>query len=290
MAELTIELLESEINYASQNSDFQGAFEAYQIAVDWLKNRNLPKNSVEYKNYWERLIKLKFICLDYFDNPDDYVDLLKNYFSLSFQIPNFDFWSKLEIELIYITDLDERNRIKKRFQEALEKCENILIPEYDEPNMPRKVSAWIKDFIFNLGLDEFDTVKKMEYLSNSKFVKILRAEDKNRVQILLDIYEKLRLSSRTPEGYENSVVMKIDGKNVIYNRGAVEEVRHWGDLKSFNIIQSVPQSVSQLAPHPQSISKTAELEATIKDYAPNSLEYKALKQEIDRLKKGDKKR
>lgn len=308
MTGLTIELLESEIDYASQNSDFQGAFEAYQIATEWLKKQNMSKNSQEYESYSRCLIKLKFICLNYFDNPEDYVDLIKNYFNLSFQIPNFNLWDKLETELLYITDLDERDKVKGQFREALEKCDNIFTKEYNVPEMPRKTSEWIKNFISNLGLDKFDTVKKMEYLANGKFIKLLKEEDKNKVQVLLDIYEKLRLSSRTKDGYENSVMMNIDGKSVIYNRGTIEEIHKLGSLKGFSNNKPAPESpLTAAVPSPapaapiaplsavqpetsiQPLSKTQELEQSLKNYAPSSLEYKAIKQELKRLNKSVKK-
>jgi hypothetical protein len=282
MPELTIELLESEISYANENSDFQGAFEAYQITSDWLKAQKISKNSSEYRKYSECLIKLKFICLNHFDNPEDYIDILKNYFSLSFQIPNFNLWSKLETELIYITDLDKRDQVKRQFKEALEKCDNTLVQEYNEPNMPRKVNDWIKNFVSNLGLDKFDTVKKVEYLSNGQFIKILKEEDKKKIQVLLDIYEKLNLSSRTKEGYENSVLMDIDGEKVIYNRGAIEEIHRLDNFVDFD--SDRPIKKDKTPP-----SRTTELEQALKNYPPTSLEYKAIKQEIDRFNKAEKK-
>lgn len=312
MPELSIELLESEISYANENSDFQGAFESYQIASDWLKAQKISKNSAEYAKYLECLTKLKLICLNYFDNPDDYVDILKNHFSLSFQIPNFNLWGKLETELVYISDLDERDKIKKQFKEALEKCENTLTSGYSEPNMPRKVNEWIKNFIANLGLDKFDTVKKVEYISNGQFIKNLKEEDKKKVLVLMDIYEKLSLSSRTKEGYENSVLMDIDGKKVIYNRGTIEEVNKFDNLVDF---EAAPQpkntpiatpsanqpAKSAVEPNNQTLptnqivspkvempSGSSELEQALKNYSPSSLEYKAIKQEIERQNKADK--
>lgn len=294
MPELPLELLKQEIEYASANNDWHGAFEAYNIASEWLEGSGLSKSSPRiYSDYYNSLIKLKFLALNYFDGEDDYYDLLKNYFGFSQDIPGFDLWSKLEVQLISM-NVHARDGFKGKMRQALEQSDSLLFSrqQYDDPEMPVKVSDWIKDIVSNLGLDQFDKLKKVEYLSNSRFVRQLQQEDKEKVRNLLDIYENLKISSMTPQGYENSVVMNIDGKVVVFNRGEAEEV----NVSKIKDIQEIGTEINERGqigevvnepPIPQtdgSYNPLEDLERALLAYSENSLEHKAIKQEISRLK------
>lgn len=304
MPELTLELLQQEIDYVITNNDFNGAFECYTLVKNWLSKSGPSKNSPEYAQYNNYLIKLKFLSFNFLNDIDERVDLIKNYFGLVLEIPQFDIWAKLETELISISNLDERDAFKAKMREALEKCDSILISrqKYADQETPRKVSEWTKNFVANLGLDKFDKVKKLEYLSNNRVIKVLDTADKDKVKMLLDIYEKLRISSKTPEGYENSMLMNIDGKMIIFNHGNVEEVTDINKIKKINTREkgmdalnedynsvSTTDILTSAQPSPPT-SPLAELENLLKNYPENGLEHKAISQEISRLKSAEFKR
>jgi hypothetical protein len=317
MQDLSFNLLQQEIEYVSLNHNFQDAFEAHKIIMEWLTKNDIKKNDFSvYLKYLGYLNKLKFLCLNYFDNVNDYAELLKNDFSLIFEIPDFDLWDKIEIYLVAISDVKRRDAVKEKLKAALFHCENNLIDisKYSEGVTLNKVSDWLKDFIASLGLNKIDSVKKNEYLMNGKYTKSLKADDKERVKILLDIYEKLNLSSQTKEGYENTVLMELDGKDVIFNHGELEDVKPLNvksgrmlvndilaDKKSSTsmpatTIKESPVVISSSSKLPitpekpttiekQIIPRTTELEEILDSYSPASLEYKAISQEIMRLKK-----
>jgi hypothetical protein len=303
MTKLPFELLQNEIDYVIRNNEFQDAFESYGLVKKWLDESGLVKNSSEYVQYNNYLMKLKFLSFNYLSNIGERLELLKNYFPLALEIEQFNLWEKLEIELISISDLDERDSFKEKIGESLEKCDEVLInrQKYINQEIPRKVSEWIKNFVVNLGLDKFDAVKKIEYLNNSQYLKILDTVDKNKVRVLLDIYEKLKISSRSPEGYENLVLMNIDGKSVIFNHGRLEEVSDIDKIKKVSALEgpasndvlsdTPPSSVLTsketltISEKPKIIPRTTELEEILDSYSPASLEYKAISQEIMRLKK-----
>jgi hypothetical protein len=323
MTKLPFDLLQQGIDYAVLNSDFQGAFECYNSVKKWLTNKSgLAKNSPEYLQYENYLMKLKFLSFNYLSDNNERVDLIRDNFNLAFEIENFNIWDKINTELISIGDIKERDAFKVEMKEAMEKCENIFISrqKYENQEIPRKVSEWIKSFIANLGLDKFDKVKKIEYLSNNRAIKILDSSDKEKVKALLDIYEKLRISSKTPEGYENSVLMNIDGKSVIFNQGSIEDVSNIDKIKNVqklddivnngekstvsnnvfekggvksglgNIKDDLALENKNKASTENSTEFTSELEQSLKNYSPSSLEYKALSQEILRLKRTEAKR
>lgn len=272
MKDLSFDLLQKEIDYASYNRDFQGAFDVYNIVKPWIEKSNLKRNNhLAYSKYVDYLNKLKFLSLNFFDDLSDYIDLLKNHFHLIFDIPNFDIWEKLEIYLISISDINIRADNKAKLKEALEKSNDDLINplNYKEGCTLIKVSDWIKSFVANIGLDFFDKVKKMEYLSSNKYFKALKEFDQEKVKVLLDTYEKLMIPSNTKEGYENTVIFDFNGKKMIFNHGEMEAV---SNIKIFG-------------EHDGLNPELTELEEALKTYSPNSLEYRAIQQEIDRLSK-----
>jgi hypothetical protein len=311
MQDLSFNLLQQEIEYVSLNHNFQDAFEAHKIIMEWLTKNDIKKNDFSaYLKYLGYVNKLKFLCLNYFDNVNDYAELLKNDFSLIFEIPDFDLWNKIEIYLVAISDVKRRDEIKEKLKAALFHCENNLIDvsKYSEGVTLNKVSDWLKDFIASLGLNKIDSVKKNEYLMNGKYTKSLKVDDKERVKILLDIYEKLNLSSQTKEGYENTVLMQLDGKDVIFNHGEIEDIKQLNvksnrklvddiladkksstaiaaaTIKESPVMTSSPFKIPSV-PEKINIPRTTELEEILDSYSPASLEYKAISQEIMRLKK-----
>jgi hypothetical protein len=305
MAKLDFNLLKQEIDYVINNQAFNEAFECYNLVKNWIDDTNIKSVAPEdYRLYQNYLIELKFLALNFFDI-NEYPELIKNYANLAFEIPGYNLWEKLETEIIAMEDINQRDEFKKKIKLSLEQClENLTA--LNRPEQPRKISEWIKDFIINLGIDEFDKLKKAEYLANSQSIKNLSGGDKEKVKELLGIYENLSLSSKLKEGYENSVLMNIDGSPVIFHRGKVEELRKidvseiderktddvLSDAKplpaasndspvetpSFSETPTIPEK-------PKNIPRTTELEEILDSYSPASLEYKAISQEIMRLKK-----
>lgn len=310
MEKLDFNLLKQEIDYVINNQAFNEAFECYNLVKNWVDNTNIKSvDPDDYKLYQNYLVKLKFLALNFF-NIDEYPELIKNYANLAFEISGYNIWDKLETEIIAMEDINQRDEFKKKIKLALEQCLGNLT-DLNRPEQPRKISEWVKDFVINLGVDRFDKLKKAEYLSSGKSIKNLSNGDKEKVKTLLNIYENLSLSSKTKEGYENSVLMNINGIPVIFHRGEIEEIRK-NDIEEINREKTVdiladqkvpsaadnqlkeitpveifnPTPVSSIAtPEKQNIPRTTELEEILDSYSPASLEYKAISQEIMRLKK-----
>jgi hypothetical protein len=303
MEKLDFSLLQQEIDYVVVNRTFEEAFESYNLVKEWVESSGVKEADIKsYNLYQNYLIKLKFLALNFFDI-DEYPELFRNSASLAFEITDYNLWEKIETELIAMNDINARDEFKKKLKTALEQCSNSLTSS-SQPGNPKKVAEWIKDFVINLGLDKFDKLKKAEYLSNSQSIKNLSNVDKNKVRDLLDIYEKLGLSSKEKEGYENSVLMNIDGRPIIFHRGEVEEVRPIdiqgkepdeindilnpsssspGNMTQAPIVEKLIQPVAQKPITP----RTVEMEEILNSYSPSSLEYKAISQEILRLQKAE---
>jgi|GEM_PF-2350074 len=271
-------------------NEINGVQRLYEKLQKILSEMN--SHDLEFLSYQKLIIKLKTFIIQLFEE-DDYFDLIKNNFEVIYTIPDYDLWEKVKILLMNIYDFNKRNELKNKFKQILIDCRRpITINQYPEDDFPRNVSDWIKDFVSNFGPDKIDVVKKHEYLLNGKFIKILKIEDRERVRGLLDFYEKLVLSSNEREGMENSVPMDIDGQFFILNEGEIENLNNYSkiinnikvsDLTTIN----KETSILKISNNKERSSELDQLQKTLANYQPNSLEYKAIQQEIERLKKSN---
>jgi hypothetical protein len=319
MPELSFDLLEKEVSYALSHNDIKGAFEVYNLVTEWLSRQDLKnKNRNLYNKYERYLIQFKFIALNYFNNDEDYLDLLKNHLPLALDLPGFDLWGKLRTHLISISDINERAMLKYKMKESLEKSSSSLFSKsnYKDDKIIFKVNDWIRDFIANINYNLSDAVKKAEYISNGPSLKFLNKEDRGKVLALMGIYENLVIPSNTKEGYENSVAVEIDGRKYIFNQGDIEPIskfkiigREKENNQEKNVSKSkdiedilVDEDLTLLEEDKTQLSDDAEineeqiennlsldvLNKALANYSPSSLEYKAIKEEIARIKKRQK--
>jgi len=250
------------------------------------------------------------LALNFFDDWQEIEELLKNHFEAIYKIKYYDLWNKIKLNLLTISDLNKRNEIKSRLIKILLDCNRVIISKKKykgAEGLPVTVKELLKDFTVNIGIDKIDHLKKVQYLTNSENIKRLDEEDKNRLKVLFDLYEKLKISSNTPEGFENDIPMVINGKHVMYSQGQAEEI----DSKIVDLIKSIKvgdetvgakeknveyskQSASQ-SPS-DSLEKKAikeerekedqidELVKLVNQYPEGSLERKAVRDEIEKLK------
>lgn len=147
----------------------------------------------------------------------------------------------------------------------------------DDREVSPTISNWLKDFIKINGSEMFDELKMAEYLSSSPNAKKLNIEEKNLLRKLLRLYRNLVFF---PESMGKS---PIEDWEII----PVDEVKEDRKINKAEIFRDVLSNEKQTEEQIQEkIENTPlnELERILTQYAPDSLEYKAVKQEISRLK------
>ena len=147
------------------------------------------------------------------------------------------------------------------------------------------VANWIKDFVSLNGTDNFDDLIVANYLINSKNVKNLTEDEKKSLSQVLKIYRNLVFF------LENSEKLPVDFWEII--PVAKEETALLNSNKPEKkvetpVINDILSSQTAVAAGRPQESEMASLQAALKDYSPASLEYRAIKQEIQRLHQGKK--
>lgn len=238
--------------------------------------------------------KYGFACLPTLAE-DEILDLIKNYLSLAFGINDYDLWAQLKKYLVTIRH-EDRDRLKGEIKNILINnttkitSTNLLI---DKKEAIGSASNWVRDYHGQVGTGAVDQLLFEQYFINSPNIKRLLPEEKEKVKTLLKLYEKLKISSKTPQGYEEKVLMKIGGELKVWNEGrledldsavvnAVKELKAKGFFKEKNETGAKKEPESAPKP-PRPKTELEKLKEMAASYAEGSLERMAVEEEIERI-------
>ena len=268
--------------------------------------------------YEEKMLELKFISLPLLEDTE-VIDLLKNNFRFQLKIKYYDLAKKIEIKLLNTIAIDDRNRLKENLKKAiLENSEKLTVN-----HETKLVRDWLRNYVANIGLEGADNLAKTQYLVSLKNDKNISPAEYSGLMILFNLYDRLNLPSDTPEGFEEEAPIMIKGKPYIFRKGILEEVpdnpavkeamalvgekalseedtsARFADLgpSASPVAPVAPTSkLEPITPAPKSAPVSsdtppiAELEEFLKNYPLESLEHKAISQEISRLKRSELKK
>ncbi|KKQ60081.1 MAG: hypothetical protein US81_C0030G0004 [Parcubacteria group bacterium GW2011_GWE2_38_18] len=261
------------------NDSFNEAYELSKELTDSINNLKSfrEKNYDLYLEYKKIIIKLRWIGLNVMKD-EDVVGLFKNSFVNIFEISEFNVWEKLKIVLLAIINLDERDKYKKDLREALlgnqQKITSNDIIVDNQLKLPT-ISNWLRGYIQSLGQGSISKLQKEQYLTNSNNVRGLNEYDKNRLRLLFNIFEKLKLSSQTFEGFEEDVPVDEDDVKGTIRQGSFEPLPKNDDKQ--RIVDKILSKINKID------QRRLQLVNELNKYSPQTLEYKAIEEEIKKL-------
>lgn len=262
---------------------FREAFdlsEELKKGIEGVKNfkENYPEFFIEYKKI---IVKLRWVGLPIMTE-EMVINIFKNHFVEMFTIPDYKVWEKLLPILQWIKPLENRDVFKKNIREALLMNKQritskklIVGREEKEPT----ITNWFLDYNRAVGALKVNSLARAQYLISGVNIKNLSAEEKERVKTLFDLYEKLKISSLTLEGYEEDI--PVDDKGQEGNiRGGVFE-----PLPKLTVQQKLVWEIAQEVVREREAreSNIKEMQNSINNYAVGSLERKAIEEEIKRM-------
>ncbi len=222
--DITIEDIENRISEFSLFQDTRGAYECYKDISAMLGD--VKENEIETGIY-DCLIRLKFLALSFFDDWKEVEGLLRNHFEQIYRINYYDLWNNIKLKLLLVPEIDDRNKIKNQLINVILECDRIIVNRQKyaaNAKLPVTVAEWLNNYRSEVGGGAVDSFAKTKYLTGSQYMKLLDKEDKNKIVILINFFEKLKTPSDTPQGFEEDVPMVIDGKKYIYKNGELEEI------------------------------------------------------------------
>lgn len=204
------------------------AWRAFLKLKDRLKKEGDRLSAKQYDQYIYLMRRLKFIALPLLSD-EDTIDLFEKDLVFVWQANSFteeelyDFDQKLKYKLTSVL-LWQRDEFKARLRKAMKNNQQKITSGGIEVEQGRKVAPtianWLQDYTDKLGTGQIDNLKQTNYLVNSLNTKNLSDQERNILRQLIRLYEKLRISSTTPEGIEEDV-MYVDknGQMKILHKG-----------------------------------------------------------------------
>ncbi len=268
------------------HDDYENALKLYHVL-----NPALTENKDELRLqpqlnrfYSEAMLKLKFICLPALEGRE-IIDLVTKNFCFQFRLPDYDLLKKIKAKLGGLIEIEERNNFKDQVREALLNNNEKITAKSEK----KTVAEWIRDYIAKVGLENKDKLATAQYLVSLKGDNSISDKEIKRLSLLFKTYEKMSLPSDSPAGFEEEFAFSIDGKLFIFRQGILEPVEKIREVsapvtpkQSAKVKKNTPTEITPRVSEEE--RNILELEKVLFGYQESSLEYKAIKQEISRLK------
>lgn len=188
----------------------------------------------------------------------------------------------------------------------ISKLENVIFsntevitrikPIIDNNTKSPTVANWLKDFIAFHGSGYFNSITLAEYLVNSSSAKRLSLSEKRIIKRLLNIYRNVFFFSKIKEESQDLEVIPLEYSDIEKekledNKKVMTEEGEGGKKAGLDNMLTMKKNIEDEKFNAQKNSKSSkntslanELELMLKDYKPDTLEYRTISQEIKRLK------
>lgn len=286
------------------SDDDQQAFESIKAIEVFLATTGLEKTDPALSAAYKTLIaQLKWVGLIYLSE-EEVEDLFKNNIGEVFSMEDFDLWEKFRSYLVAVVFVHaNRDVFKEKIKNILNKCQVALTSQRLNNGAAPTAENWIKDYVSAVGIGSVDSAKFNSYFLDGKNINGLKPEEKERMRTFFKFYERLKLSTFSVVGVEETIPVPIDDKGTmgVIRDGKVErdtplspemqkilavakEVVH-----GIPATQAVPETnqsrTNAVKPSIAEDAKIADLKHTAAKYRPGSLQRKAVEAEIKKLSK-----
>lgn len=267
-------------------SDSVGEAKKLATAIErtLFRDENFKKSNNELFNLLTSLlINLKFVFL--FDlSEKDVVSLIKNNFNFIIRYPGYDLQRKFYYKIRAILNLTERDNLKATVRKnlfedkTLVSSKKIIISELEQ--LPT-VSNWIKDYVAKHGLEPINKLKFNEYIFSDPNTKSLTEEERRNLKKVLLFFESVKKSSQEEPILDESFVAILPNNEIaVFSDGDFNRI----DREMINQLPKVNSDILSDNKEEKMESPVSKLEEILNSYSSNSLEYKAIQQEIKNIK------
>jgi len=268
---------------------------AIQIKNYFLKFRSeFNKMEELHSFYYKILVKARFIALPLISDSET-LNIFKNNFLQIFDLKDYDIFFKIKYKLINILIYEDRDIFKQKLRDSLQENNQQITKK----TSIKTVGAWIKKYNKDLGIGVINNIEKSKFYSLLAKNTDLSEMEVFKLKTLFSLYEKLKHSTFTPEGFEEDVIVVVKGKTYYYHDGEVDVIEKettkgkklTGPPKTTaekNIEQFEKEgeehksAIEQLAikEEIEKENKLEELRFMATKFPENSLERRAIKEEI----------
>jgi len=284
--------------------EFNAANELIGVIEKLVKNKNYAENNVElYNEYRKLLIQLKWIALPLLKQ-GEILGLFGGHFQRVFSMEYFDLQDKFKQALLGIIMHEDRDKFKSKVKHILDRNKAKITTKRFSNNKLPTVENWIKNYTSEVGTGIIEALKLHQYFTQNKEFNNLSRDEKEKLKNFFEFYERLKLSSLTAAGIEETIPVNTPEFKGQIRDGRIEKEDKRLDVKTKRITELAKQAIKgiedfdEMAEHyktgsleRKAIEEEKQTEKKIKDlreladsFAEGSLERKAVEEEIGRLK------
>lgn len=240
---------------------------------------------------WSKLPLAKF---------DEAVNLFTHHFDEMLGLEDFNLVGKFRLCLLGLPEFEDRDELKQEIKSVLNKNQTVITSGKMSDGQPPTIENWLKIYVSYVGTEPADALKLQQFYLSDKNFNGLPSEEKERLKKFFAFYERLKLSSFTPEGIEDSVPVntpefkgyikngelikvgeKLDPRLEKIYSSSIETIEGGKKLGRASGVTEAPISVTN---NPNQ-SRLEELKKIAETFPAGSLERRAIEQEIANLNK-----
>jgi hypothetical protein len=186
----------------------EDAFWFGQIIENLLREKPELTTDPALVDKYENLIVLtKWEALNFLSEKE-IIGLFTEHFKEALETSDYDAWTKLDAKLVGMLIYEDRDALKRNIADALMKNQQQITDKeiiFAENKVSPTVANWMKDYVRFMGTGQLDKLKQAEYFSDNKNMAALDVPIKEKMMKLFNFYERIRLSSLTLEGVEETI-------------------------------------------------------------------------------------
>lgn len=230
----------------------------------------------------EAYLALQFLIIPFLPTKKIAV-LLKENLSVGLKIEDIDLTERITKKLIEL-DLSDRDNCKKELKIALINSQEELIGTVTAgPNKKiRTVADWIKDYVSQVGGGNKTVLNEAQYFYQKPYFVKLKGSKKDLLKKLFSLYKFLDISSLTPEGFEDDLLLEDEqGRLITTNKGKVVVLYDSKKNLKKPIVKASQSKVNNIFNEKE--IQVNELKQLAANYPPGSFERKAVEEEMGKL-------
>lgn len=209
----TLERYNSHLQFIENFGDFQLAYRLAETLTRLLRLQPQleTENPPLFQSYVAIVRRCRWVALPLYDR-NIIVPLFKNAFLLTYQIFGYDVKEKVRQKLETIILIPDREKLKKEIIEALRENTEVVTEETvtkDGKEQPGSIKNWLLDETIVLGLNPVAPVNLANYLVGSDNTRRLSKKSREKLQVLFELTERLKIPSDTPAGYESAAPVDL---------------------------------------------------------------------------------
>ncbi len=191
------------------------------------------KDSLLWQRWQNLLVKVRWISFPFL-NFNEVIRMFEKNLVDAFNLEGCLLESELKVKFLVVPLLEERDNYKKELREAMLKnsqkitSADILV---NGKMVQPTVSNWLGEYNRLFGTGEVGQLEQMKFLTANPNILKLSSEEKAKIKRLVALYEKLKLSSLTPEGIEEGGAIKRGDRLEIMEGDKVVDVIRLGEPK-----------------------------------------------------------